>query len=1050
MAQGMDIAKYFIRQKTTSWLLSVLLLLGGVISYTNLGQLEDPEFVLKQAIIITQYPGASPVQVEEEVTYPLENEIQKLASVDNVKSITSNGISQIIVEMKSSARKQELRQIWDELRRKVNDYTPNLPAGTSTPIIKDDFGDVFGVLLAVTGKGFAYDEINDYVDFIRRELVLLDGIGKVTVEGKQQEQVIIEISNNKMISLGLSTDYLYQVLAQQNVVSNAGSVRVGDENIRFHPTGEFTSVQELGDLIVSPSGQNKRIKLSDIANIYRDFVEVPSHIIRHNGEQAIYVGLSFASGSNVVDVGKVVDAKLAELEQYRPYGMELNTVYNQPQEVAISVKGFIDSLLLAVVIVIIILLMFMGLKTGLLIGGILLITVMGSFIFMDIYGWQLHRVSLGALIIALGMLVDNAIVVVEGILIGMQKRLTKVEAASLIVKQTKWPLLAATFISIIAFAPIGLSPDATGEFASSLFYVLLISLLLSWVTAITITPFFATLLFVDKQGNISAKKQTKDEGSVQDESNSEKSTPEEDSSEEIYKSGIYLAYRRILEFTLKIPKTTMLLMFFLFIGAGYGFNFVKKSFFPSSNLPMFYLEYRLPAGSDIRATSETGAELERYTSQLDNVQFVSSTVGRGATRFMLTYKMEMNYSNYGQLIIRVDDKENIIPVIEHLREHLKLNYPNVESKITRVNIGPGSAAKIEARIAGSDPVVLRHLSDKAKSILSADKGAMNITDDWKNMTKVIRPVFNAKAAREVGISKSDVDNLLLTNYRGKTVGVYRDGTERLPILIRLPDNERQTINTLEDMQIYSPVLRQYVPITQVVSEFKLEFENPVIMRRDRKRTITVMADNDMLSDETAAQLLARVKPKIEQIDLPVGYSITWGGEYEASAKAQKPIFASLPLGYGFMFIITILLFNSFKIATVIWTTVPLAIIGVTIGFLTTGIPFGFMSLLGLLSLSGMLIKNGIVLVEQINLEKQEGRELYDAIVHASVSRVRPVSMAAITTVLGMLPLLTDDFFKSMAVVIMFGLSFATVLTLIVVPVMYSLLIKEKDKNEAKS
>ncbi len=1023
MAKGMDIAKYFIRQKTTSWLLSVLLLIGGTFSYTNLGQLEDPEFVLKQAIIITQYPGASPQQVEEEVTYPLENEIQKLAYVDNIKSITSNGVSQIIVEMKSIYRKQELRQIWDELRRKVNDFSPNLPAGTSSPIVKDDFGDVFGVLFAVTGKGFAYDEINDYVDFIRRELVLLDGIGKVTVEGKQQEQVIIEISNNKMISLGLSTEYLYQVLAQQNVVSNAGSVRVGNENIRFHPTGEFTSVQELGDLIVSPSGQSKRIKLSDIAKIYRDFVEIPSHIVRHNGQQAIYVGLSFASGSNVVDVGKTIEAKLAELEQYRPYGMELSTVYNQPQEVAVSVDGFIESLLLAVVIVIIILLLFMGLKTGLLIGFILLVTVMGSFIFMNIYDWQLHRVSLGALIIALGMLVDNAIVVVEGILIGMQKRLSKVEAASLIVKQTKWPLLAATFIAIIAFAPIGLSPDATGEFASSLFYVLLISLLLSWVTAITITPFFASLLF-------------KNNAITKQDNNEEHDDP--------YKGGIYRAYKRVLEFTLKLPKATMLVMLLLFVSAGYGFGFVKQAFFPSSNLPMFYLEYRLPSGSDIRATSEVGAELELYTGQLDKVQFVSSTIGRGATRFMLTYKMEMNYSNYGQLIIRVKDKDSIVPVIANLREHLAINYPSVESKITRVNIGPASGAKIEARISGSDPIVLRQLSDQTKQILAADKGAMNITDDWKNMTKVIRPVFNAKAAREVGIAKSDIDNLLLTNYRGKAVGVYRDGTERLPILIRLPADERQTINTLEDMQIYSPVLRQYVPITQVVSEFKLEFEDPVIMRRDRKRTITVMADHDILSDETAAQLFARVKPKIEQIELPSGYQITWGGEFEASGKAQKPIFSSLPLGYGMMFIITILLFNSFRIATVIWTTVPLAIIGVSFGFLTTGIPFGFMSLLGLLSLSGMLIKNGIVLVEQINLEKAEGRAFYDAIVHASVSRVRPVSMAAITTVLGMLPLLTDDFFKSMAVVIMFGLSFATVLTLIVVPVMYSLLIKHKD------
>lgn len=1024
MSNKLDIAQYFIKQKTTSWLFSFLLLLGGITSYLGLGQLEDPEFVLKQAIVVTQYPGASPLQVEEEITYPLENEIQKLAYVDHVKSITSAGVSQIIVEMKSTYRKTELRQIWDELRRKINDYSSKLPSGSYAPIVRDDFGDVFGVLLAITGKGFNNDEINDYVDFIRRELVLLDGVGKVTVEGGQQEQVIIEISHNKMVSLGISTDYLYQVLAQQNVVSNAGSVRVGDENIRFHPTGEFNSVQELGDLVVSPSGQEKRILLSDIATIYRDFIEVPSHIVRHNGQSAIFIGLSFSSGSNVVTVGEQVQKKLQELEAYRPYGMEINTVYNQPEEVATSVAGFIESLAQAVIIVVVVLLFFMGVKTGLLIGGILFITVVGTFIFMNVLDIQLHRVSLGALIIALGMLVDNAIVIVEGILIGIQKRMSKVQAASLIVKQTKWPLLAATFIAIIAFAPIGLSPDATGEFAGSLFWVLLVSLLLSWITAITITPFFADLLFKENQslGN------------------------DEQADVDPYASGIYQKYKALLQATLNAPKTTMLFMLLLFLAAGYGFGFVKQSFFPASNLPMFYLEYRLPQGSDIRATSEIGQEIEQYVTEMESVEFVSTTVGRGATRFMLTYNMEMNYTNYGQLIIRVSDKDALTKAMAQLREHVGAQFPHVEFKLLRVNIGPGTAAKIEARFAGPDPAVLRSLSQQAKRVLQQDSGATNITDDWKNMTKVIRPVFDPIAGREVGISKSDVDSLLQTMYVGKTVGVYRDGTERLPILIRMPEQERTTIDGLSDMQIYSPVLQNYVPINKVVSSFEVEFEDPVIKRRDRKRTLTVMADHDILSDETAAQVFSRVKGQIEAIDLPQGYQLTWGGEYESSKKAQKPIFGALPLGFGLMFVITVLLFDSFKIATVIWTTVPLAIIGVTLGFVTTGIPFGFMSLLGLLSLSGMLIKNGIVLVEQIKLEKDEGREFSDAIVHASVSRVRPVSMAAITTVLGMLPLLGDDFFKSMAVVIMFGLSFATVLTLVVVPVMYSLLMKEKSIN----
>lgn len=1018
MSQGFDIAKYFIQKKSSSWLFAILLVLGGVISYLELGQLEDPEFAIKQAIVVTMYPGASPEQVEEEVTYPLENEIQKLPYVDFIKSVTTKGRSQITLTVKPIYRSADLPQIWDELRRKINDFQPNLPSGTLPPIINDDFGDVFGVLLAVTGDGFEYDEINDYVDFIRRELVLVDGVGKVTVEGKQQEQVIIEISHNKMISLGLSTDYIYQILAQQNVVSNAGSVRIGNEDIRFHPTGEFQSVQEMGNLIVSPPGQQQRIKLSDIAKIYRDFSEQPTHIVNHNGKQAIYVGVSFASGSNVVEVGQVLTNKLTELEQYRPYGINLDTIYNQPLEVETSINGFIESLAQAVIIVIIILLIFMGVKTGLLIGGILLATVLGTFIFMELGGWQLHRVSLGALIIALGMLVDNAIVVVEGVLIGMKRGLSKLESASLIVRQTKWPLLAATFIAIIAFAPIGLSPDATGEFASSLFYVLAISLLLSWVTAITITPFFADMLF-------------KQQASKQEQGNED----------DVYQAGVYRAYKSWLKLALKMPKLTMLGMALLFVLAVYGFQFTKQAFFPSSNLPIFYVDYRAPMGSDIRATAELGEQLEQKVMALDDVEFVSATVGRGATRFMLTYQVELGYSNYGQLIVRMKDKNDIVPAIAKVREIIQAEFPAMEARITRVDIGPPAGSKIEARFSGPDPVVLRQLSEQAKAIFKQDPGTLSVMDDWKNMTKIIRPIFNADAARAVGITKSDIDTLLLTNYKGRTVGVYRDGTERLPILVRLPADERKTINTLEEMQIYSPVLGQYLPIKQVVSEFKVEYENPIIKRRDRKRVITAMADNDILSDETAEQVFARVKDKVEAIELPNGYEMVWGGEYEQKNKAQGPIFGALPLGFGLMFVITVLLFNSFKLATVIWTTVPLAVIGVSFGFVVSGIPFGFMSLLGLLSLSGMLIKNGIVLVEQIKIEREEGRAHEEAIVHASVSRVRPVSMAAITTVLGMIPLLGDDFFKSMAVVIMAGLSFATILTLIVVPVMYSLMIK---------
>lgn len=469
---------------------TLLLLIGGSVSYFDLGQLEDPEFTLKKAMVITMYPGASPQQVEEEVTFPIENAIQQLPYVDYVTSISSNGKSQISVEMKSNYRKEQLRQIWDEMRRKINDLSPSLPSGVYPSTILDDFADVYGVMYSVTGDGYSYDELKDYVDFLKRELVLVKGVSKVTVAGQQQAQVMVEVSTRKLAQLGIAPSHIFALLQSQNTVSNAGKIRVGDESIRLHPTGEFKDVKELETLLISKPGANELIYLGDVAKVYREYAEVPNNIIRYNSQQALLIGVSFMSGVNVVDVGKNIDEHLASLEYQRPHGIDINSVYNQPQEVQKSVDGFIISLLEAIAIVIVVLLLFMGLKSGILIGGILLLTVLGTFIFMKLFAIDLQRISLGALIIALGMLVDNAIVVTEGILINLKRGQTKLKAAVNIVEQTKWPLLGATVIAVTAFAPIGLSSDASGEFAGSLFWVLFISLLLSWITAITLTPFF--------------------------------------------------------------------------------------------------------------------------------------------------------------------------------------------------------------------------------------------------------------------------------------------------------------------------------------------------------------------------------------------------------------------------------------------------------------------------------------------------------------------------------------------------------------------------------
>ena len=1016
----MDIARYFIQYKTTSWLVTAILLLGGIVSYLGLGQLEDPKFTIKQAMIITNYPGASPQQVEEEVTYPIENVIQELPYVDFINSISANGQSQIVVEMKSIYRKNELRQIWDELRRKINDLEPRLPPGVQSPVVRDDFGDVYGVLMTITGEGYNTEEINDYVDYLRRELVLVEGVGKVSVQGQRQEQVVVEISTAKLTSLGISPQRIYSLLSTQNEVSNAGKIKIGPELVRFNPTGEFESIDELKSLIISSPGAQELIYLGDVAAISKDFIEIPDNIVRYNGQTALTLGVSFSDGVNVVEVGKHLTQRMQELEYMRPVGMDTSIIYNQPVEVENSVAGFVINLLEAVAIVIVVLLLFMGLKSGILIGLILFITVVGSFIFMKQMGIELQRISLGALIIALGMLVDNAIVVTEGILIGIKKRLSKVEAASLIVKQTKWPLLGATVIAITAFAPIGLSSDATGEFAGSLFWVLLISLLLSWITAITLTPFFASIMIKDDQ-------------------------KEEREESELYKGLIFDVYKKLLTAALAHRKTTVALMIAILVGSVVAFGSVKQAFFPPSNTPMFLVDVWHVEGTDIRQNRDVMAKIESFLVNQSEVEEVTTTIGRGAERFMLTYQTEKIYPAFAQLIVRVQNKEQLTPLLHKMREHMNAQYPDVFYKLKRLEIGPSTDAKIEARISGPDPKVLRKLAKEVETVLHAEPSAHNIRHNWRQQTKVIRPIFNEATARRVGISKHDLDDLLLTSFSGKQVGLYRDGTTMLPIISRPPAEERLTIDSLKELQIYSPILQKYIPITQVVSEFKVEWEDPLIHRRDRKRTLTVFADHDVLGDGTAAKLLSKVKGKIEAIALPTGYTLEWGGEFEAANDAQKAIFGALPMGFLSMFIITVLLFNSMKTAGAIWSTVPLAIVGVSIGLLVMGKPFGFMALLGFLSLSGMMIKNGIVLAEQIKIEQEEGKGMYQAIFDASVSRVRPVSMAAITTILGMIPLVFDDFFASMAVVIMFGLGFATVLTLIFMPVVYSALYKVQAK-----
>ncbi|TMX66860.1 efflux RND transporter permease subunit VmeI [Vibrio rotiferianus] len=1009
------IAAYFIRNRVISWMVSLIFLIGGTAAFFGLGRLEDPAFTIKDAMVVTSYPGATPQQVEEEVTYPLEKAIQQLTYVDEVNSISSRGLSQITVTMKNNYGPDDLPQIWDELRRKVNDLKGSLPPGVNDPSVIDDFGDVYGILLAVTGDGYSYKELLDYVDYLRRELELVDGVSKVSVSGQQQEQVFIEISMKKLSSLGLSPNTVFNLLSTQNVVSDAGAIRIGNEYIRIQPTGEFQSVDELGDLLLTESGAQGLIFLKDVADIKRGYVDVPTNIINFNGNLALNVGVSFAQGVNVVEVGKSFDRRLAELKYQQPVGVEISEIYSQPKEVDKSVSGFVVSLAQAVGIVIIVLLFFMGLRSGLLIGLILLLTVLGTFIFMKYLAIDLQRISLGALVIALGMLVDNAIVVVEGILIGTQKGRTRLQAATDIVTQTKWPLLGATVIAVTAFAPIGLSEDSTGEYCGTLFTVLLVSLMLSWFTAISLTPFFADIFF-------KGQKIKSGEGEDNDP----------------YNGIIFVMYKNFLEFCMRRAWLTVIVLVAGLAASIYGFTFVKQAFFPSSTTPIFQVDVWLPEGTDIRATNAKLKELEGWLAKQDHVDHITTTAGKGLQRFMLTYAPEKSYASYGEITTRMDNYEALAPLMERFRAHIKANYPEINYKLKQIELGPGGGAKIEARIIGSDPTVLRTLAAQVMDIMYADPGATNIRHDWRERTQVLEPKFNESQARRYGITKSDVDDFLSMSFSGMNVGLYRDGTTLMPIVARLPEDERIDIRNIEGMKIWSPAQSEFIPLQQVTMGYDMRWEDPIIVRKNRKRMLTVMADPDILGQETAATLQKRLQTQIEAIEMPPGYSLEWGGEYESSGDAKASLFTTMPMGYLFMLLITIFLFNSIKEPLIVWLTVPLALIGVTTGLLALNTPFGFMALLGFLSLSGMVLKNGIVLLDQIEIEMKSGKEAYDAVVDAAVSRVRPVCMAAITTILGLIPLLPDIFFKPMAVTIMFGLGFATILTLVVVPVLYRL------------
>ncbi|MBX2857189.1 MAG: efflux RND transporter permease subunit [Cellvibrionaceae bacterium] len=1019
----MNVAEFTIKNRVLSAIVILLTIVGGWSAYQNMARFEDPEFTIRKALVITNYPGASPQEVALEITEPLEVAIQEMSEIDTIESVSTAGKSEISVEIKydASPSRADLQLIWTKLRNKVNDAARALPPGAGTPNVADDFGDVFGLLYFITGEGYSPAELKRYAKSLQSSLLQVDGVARVTLQGLRQETVFVEISRQETAALGLSVSNIYNTLSQQNAVVASGDIKIGNQRIMIDPSGSIDSVEAIQNLLISSDSKGKVVFLKDIARVWRGYQDPPANLYRYNGEPAIVVGVSGILGSNIVKIGQAVDQKIADSEALRPWGIELYEFYHQGNVVDDSVKNFVVNVIAALIIVVVTLLIFMGLKSSLVIGSVLLLTILAALAIMRLVDIPMHRISLGALIIALGMMVDNAIVVTEGILVGVQKGIKRLDIANRVVKRSIWPLLGGTLVGIIAFAPIGFAPGSTAEYTGHLFWVILISLMLSWVFAITLTPLFCFWLFKEAAQSSTTKGQASD-------------------------SGLIGKYKGFLRFALHKRVAVVAVVAGIFVASIWGFQFVKSGFFPASTTPLFGVDYWLPQGTDIAKTEADMQQLTEFVSTLEGVNAVQSSIGAGAPRFMLVYSPESVNSAYGQLLVRTDDYKIIGPMMPKIQNYIGNNFPQAQGKVWRFVLGPGGGSKIEAEFSGPDPKILHQLAGKAKDIMRADGGALSIKDDWRQPVSVIEPVYAKRAGQRAGVSREDLALALQTNFSGRRVGVYREQDELIPIISRAPEHERLDIDNIHNIQVLSSATGRAVPIGQVTDGFRTVWRDGLVRRENRNWKIK--AQSDPFPNQLTADLFNRLRPQIEAIPLPEGYTMEWGGEYGDSKESNENLASTIPLGFLAMVIIVFILFGTVRQPVVIWLVVPLAIIGVVVGLVATATPMEFMAILGLLSLSGLLIKNAIVLVDQVDLEIGEGKARFDAVVDAAASRVRPVMMGALTTVMGVIPLFFDAFFKSMSVVLVFGLSFATLLTLVIVPVLYAIFFNIKSSEVA--
>jgi multidrug efflux pump subunit AcrB len=1022
-------AKSIEKNRITLTIVAIVVL-SGAIAFQTLPKAQDPGFIVRTAVITTQFPGASPERVELLITDKLEKKIQEMPEIDSIESESRTGISVIYANFKE--RYKIMRPIFDDLRRKIDTVTPDLPQGARTPDVNDEFGDVFGSVYTMTGDGFSYAELKTVADELRDELLKEPDIAKVTIHGAQQEVLFVEYNNARLSELGLSPQRLSASLAGVNIVSSGGDIVSGRERITLEPTGNFESIEDLQRTVIQLPG-GALVYLEDIVDVYRGYTDPPRSVSRVNGEPTLAIAVSMREGGDILKLGERLDVVMPELAAKYPWGIKIDKIWFQAKLVDDVVNTFTSSLLQAIVIVILVMIGFLGLRTGLVVGSLIPTTIVASFFTMDLFDITINQISLTALIIALGLLVDNAIVIVESILVKREKGVDAVTAAIEAGAELKTPLLISSLTTAAAFMPIALAQSAVGEYTSDIFYVVAIALLSSWLLAMTFVPMVTTVVL--------------------------KVEPREQTSGEEFGGRWYAFYRNLLWLSLRCRFRFATIIVGLFVLAVVGMGQVRQEFIAPSEDPVFSAKLELPLGASIETSQQVVADIDRFLSETyfepesgePLVRNWLTFIGEGGPRFQLSLNPPNPNPANSFVIANTRDGKDVDQVMAGLESYIRQNHPDLAAQVKRLDNGPPVDYPIIVRISGSDFDTLYRIADQVTEFLYGIGEVSDVRNSWGRQTKKLIVDVDQELARRSGVTSEDVAYSLQAGLTGIDLTQYREGDELIPITLRTIAADRQDFSKLDGLTVFSQSTGSNVSLKQVAN-VSLTFEPGVIERRDRDRTLSLNVQ--LAGDATAAEVNEILVPWLEEasVSWPAGHHFEIGGEAEESGEANASIAAQLPMAGMLILLLLVGQFNSLRRPVIILATIPLGLIGVTFGLLIANSSFGFFTILGLISLSGIIINNAIVLLDRIAIEIRDfGRTQQDAVITACQQRLRPILLTTATTVLGMTPLLWGGtaMFHPMAITIIFGLAFATALTLLVVPVLYSLLFRVSFKDEHK-